>query len=71
VNDARAGTPREIVGRLRAEILRVLAQPEVGQRLEAIGMPPAGMGPEALGVHVRSEHRKWSALVRDARIRID
>jgi len=68
---APAGTPREVIGRLHAEIVKVLAMPEIRQRLEAMGMEPAGAGPDEFQAHIRSELQKWGKVVRDAGITAD
>jgi tripartite-type tricarboxylate transporter receptor subunit TctC len=68
---APAGTPREVIHRLNTEIAKVTALPEVRQRLEAVGMEVAGMGPDDFAAHIRRELRRWGELVRAAGIRAD
>ena len=68
---APAGTPREIVDKLHAALAKVVAMPEIRQRLEAVGMEPASTGPEAFAALIHSEILKWKAVVRDARITVD
>lgn len=68
---APAGTPREIIDKLHAALEKVVATPEMRQRLQAIGMEPASTGPDAFAVLIHSEILKWKAVVRDARITVD
>jgi tripartite-type tricarboxylate transporter receptor subunit TctC len=68
---APAGTPKDLIARLHAEIVKATAAPEVRQRLEALGMEVAGVGPEEFGTHIRSELQKWAKVVRDAGIKPD
>jgi tripartite-type tricarboxylate transporter receptor subunit TctC len=68
---APAGTPREIVARLNAEVLKVLAMPDVRERFLAQGVEPLGSTPEAFGLHIRAQMEKWSKVVRDAGVKPD
>jgi tripartite-type tricarboxylate transporter receptor subunit TctC len=68
---APAGTPREIVGRLQAEIAKILQQPDIRQRLDALGLEPSGMSPEDLGAFERRERDKWVRVVKAGGIKAD
>jgi len=68
---APAGTPKDLIARLHAEIAKAAAMPEVKQRFERFGMEVADLGPEEFGTHIRSELRKWTKVVRDAGIKPD
>jgi tripartite-type tricarboxylate transporter receptor subunit TctC len=68
---APAGTPREIVGRLNAEINRVLSSPEVRERLAGLGAEPTGGTPEQFAATIRADTARWAKVVADAAIRID
>jgi tripartite-type tricarboxylate transporter receptor subunit TctC len=62
---APAKTPRDIVDRLYAEMQRALADPELKQKIEAIGLIPFDTPSiENLRVYRRAEQEKWGALVR-------
>lgn len=61
-----AGTPREIVGRLNADIVRGLAAPEVRERLLALGVEPVTSTPEQFAAFVKSEIAKWGRVVRQS-----
>lgn len=66
-----AGTPREIVGRLNADIVRGLAAPEVRERLLAVGVEPVTSTPEQFAAFVKSETAKWGRVVRLSGARAD
>jgi len=66
---APAGTPREIVLQLNAEVKRVLALPEVVRRFADLGMSVSGGTPDALDAYIKSEIAKWSKVIKDADIR--
>ncbi len=68
---APAGTPKEVITRLTAEITRILADPDMRVRLQVLGMEPGDLGPDQFASHVRSETMRWGKLVRDAGIKAD
>ena len=68
---APAGTPREIVARLNAELVKALAQPEVRTSLLAEGAEPIGGSPEQFAAHIRSEMERLGKLIREAKIRLE
>jgi len=62
---APAGTPREIVDRLHADITAALGHPEFVQTLSASGIEPAGSdSPEAFTAFLRAEIGKWAKVVK-------
>ena len=62
---APAKTPRDIVDKLHAEMKRILADPEIRQKIEAIGLIPFDTpSVEDLRVYRRAEQEKWGALVK-------
>jgi tripartite-type tricarboxylate transporter receptor subunit TctC len=65
---APAGTPREIVLRLNAEIRRAIGTPELRARLDAEGAIPAPDSPEAFAAFIASEIARWGTVVRRAGI---
>jgi len=68
---APAGTPREVVARLNAEIVRALNAPDFRKFLEGNGIEPIGSPPEQLAQHIQSELVKWAKVVKDANVRVD
>jgi tripartite-type tricarboxylate transporter receptor subunit TctC len=68
---APRGTPREVVGRLNAELNRVLNQPEVKQQLLAQqGAEAWPSTPEEARGHVRIEVEKWGRIIRSSGARL-
>ncbi len=63
-----AGTAREIVLRLNAEIRRAVDAPELRARLDAEGAIPSAGTPEAFGVFIVSEIARWGAVLKRAGI---
>ncbi len=67
---APAGTPRELISRLNAEVLKALASPDVRQKFAELGMSVGGGTPERLDAYIRSEAVKWTKVIQDAGIRV-
>jgi tripartite-type tricarboxylate transporter receptor subunit TctC len=65
---APAGTPRAVVDRINAEVLRALQAPAVRQRLEDMGGEARGSTPEEMKTMVSHEIEKWQQVVADAKI---
>lgn len=65
------GTPAAVVTRLNTELARILAQPEVRQRLLDLGHEPVGGAPARLADFARSERQKWGPLIQKAGIKAD
>lgn len=68
---APARTPRAIVTKLNADILKVLTMPDVRERLLAMGSTPVGGTPEEFSAFVKQEIARWGKVVRDGNIRAD
>ncbi len=65
---APAGTPREIVNRLNAEIRRIMEMPDVVQTLVNAGNEIVTGTPEAFAKQVRDDIERWGKVVRDTGI---
>jgi tripartite-type tricarboxylate transporter receptor subunit TctC len=61
---AAAGTPKEIVARLNAEIGRILFLPEVKNRMADIAVEVASSTPGELAVRMRTDAEKWGAIIK-------
>ena len=68
---APAGTPRAIVEKLNADIVRVLNMPDVRERLAAMGSTPVGGTPEQFGDYVKREIERWGRVIRESGIKVD
>jgi tripartite-type tricarboxylate transporter receptor subunit TctC len=69
---APAGTPREVIDRLNAEVAKTLAMPDVRERLAPGGLSelPGGT-PERFGELVKSEIAKWSRVIKESGAKVD
>ncbi len=61
---APAGTPREIIAKLNAEILNSIKHPDVGERLTAEGAEPGGSTPEQFSAFIKAEGERWAQVIR-------
>ncbi len=65
---APANTPRDIISKLHAGVLRALQNPEVKQRLLNDGAEPVGSSPAEFATYIRSETEKWAKVIKAAGI---
>jgi tripartite-type tricarboxylate transporter receptor subunit TctC len=68
---APAGTPRDIVQRLNAEIVKAMALPEMKERFLSFGTDAATSTPEELGRFLADEVAKIGKIARDTGAKID
>jgi tripartite-type tricarboxylate transporter receptor subunit TctC len=61
-------TPRPIVERLHAEIVRALHIPDVKQLLLTQGLEVRTSTPQEFGAYMKSESEKWATVIRNAGI---
>ena len=66
---APKGTPSAVVNRLHTEVLNALKKPALMAQLEAEGMLPLFLGPEAYTQLVRSDTERWTALIRSLNLK--
>jgi tripartite-type tricarboxylate transporter receptor subunit TctC len=68
---APAGTPKEIVGKLNAQINQALESSELKNRLQSEGAIAMPTTPEAFGALIAREIERWKPVVRAGQIRAD
>jgi tripartite-type tricarboxylate transporter receptor subunit TctC len=68
---APAGTPREIIARINAELNKGLAGAEMRDRLINMGSDPVGGSAEEFGAFIKSELTKWAKVVKDSGAKVD
>ncbi|MBM3389792.1 MAG: tripartite tricarboxylate transporter substrate binding protein [Betaproteobacteria bacterium] len=68
---APAGTSREVVARLNAELQRVFKLPEVEERMKSLGLVTWISSPEELARHQAAEIAKWNKVVQESGARAD
>jgi len=66
-----AGMPARIVTRLHDEIVKVLSQPDVRERIVADGSEPVGSEPEEFRQFMLADLAKWAKLVRESGAKLD
>jgi len=68
---APAATPADILSRLHAETVKILASPAMRERLATQGSEPGGNAPAQFAAFLRAEIDKWRALVKAANIKVE
>jgi tripartite-type tricarboxylate transporter receptor subunit TctC len=68
---APAGTPKDIVARVSADIAKIVRMPQVRERLAALGAEPVGNTPEEFAAYNRSELLKWERIVKASGATVD
>jgi tripartite-type tricarboxylate transporter receptor subunit TctC len=63
--------PADISAKLQADIGKVLALPEVKERLATLGFDPIGTHGEAFAKYIRDEMAKYEKIIKDAKIKMD
>lgn len=64
-----AGTPKEVIDRLHAAVVKALASPELKQQFAAQGAEPSPSTPQRLDEYMRSEIARWQQVARDAGVK--
>lgn len=64
-------TPKVIVDRVAGEVIKVLGQPEVRERLLQLGYEPIGNRPEQFAAAALDDQKRWSAIIQAASISAD
>jgi tripartite-type tricarboxylate transporter receptor subunit TctC len=65
---APAGTPREIISRLHAEAAKIMAMPDIRERLPAMGNEAVGSTPEAFAAKYKADIAQYARVVKEAGI---
>jgi len=66
-----AGTPKDIVDKLNAEIGKVLAMPDIKEKLAKQGIDAGGGTSEEFAAYMKDEFAKWGALVKETGMSAD
>ncbi len=61
---APAATPASIVGRLSAELAKIVRLPEIKERFSNLGIEPVGSTPDQLASFMQTELGKWAKLAK-------
>ena len=65
-----AGCPKEIVALLQREIARLVALPEIRERMATLGYHPVANTPEQCARHITTEATRWAKVIHDAGIKV-
>ncbi|MEI6721891.1 MAG: tripartite tricarboxylate transporter substrate binding protein [Betaproteobacteria bacterium] len=68
---APAGTPKDIVARMNAEIVRLVVLPDMKEKLAGLGVEASAFTPEQFAAFNRTEYERWGRIVRAANIKLD
>ena len=66
---APRGTPRPIIDRMHAEIVKAVQRPEVASRLALDATEPVGSSPKEFAAHLRTERDQWAKVAKAANVR--
>ena len=68
---APAGTPRNVITRLNAELVKIMHAPDLREKLAATGTDPLTSTPEEFAAYIKREIAKWGDVIRKAGVKAD
>jgi len=68
---APAGTPKDVIARINADVDRALKTPDLREKIITTGGEPQGGSVEDFAAYTRSEITKWGKAIKDANIKFD
>jgi len=68
---APAGTPREIIQRLNAEWLKIVAMPDTIEKMKSAGTDPISSTPEQFAEFIKTETVRWAKVIKEANISVE
>ncbi len=68
---APVATPKDVVSRLNAEMVKVIQSPDFRKRMDEIGAEPIGNSADQMGQQIKGETEKFAKLVKDAKVTIE
>ena len=68
---APAATPKEVVARLNAEMVKIIHSPEFRKHMEDIGADPVGDTPAQMASQIKDDTAKYARLVKEAKVAIE
>jgi len=63
-----AGTPREYVNAVNAELVKIVRAPDMKERIAGMGGIPLGNTPEEFAAYMKTEEEKWAKVVKAAKV---
>jgi tripartite-type tricarboxylate transporter receptor subunit TctC len=68
---APAGTPRNVISRLNAELGKIMHSPELKEKLAATGTEPLTSTPQEFAAYIKREIAKWGDVIRKSGAKAD
>lgn len=68
---APAATPHDVVAKINADLVKVLAMPDVKEKLTGLGAEPMAGSPEAMRKFLREDRERWAKLIREQNIKVE
>ena len=68
---APAKTHKDVVAKLNAQVVKILADPEMAQRMASQGAEPRSTTPEELARFMRVESERWKKVIKTANIKLE
>jgi tripartite-type tricarboxylate transporter receptor subunit TctC len=68
---APSGTPKPIIEKIDAEIVKILADPVLREQSERTGSYPVTTTPEEFAAFIRKEAQRWSRVIEDIGLKLD
>jgi len=68
---APAGTPKDIVTKLNAEMVKIIQSPDFKKRMDEIGAETLGDTPAQMATQIKDDTARYAKLVKDAKVSID
>jgi tripartite-type tricarboxylate transporter receptor subunit TctC len=66
-----AGTPKAIVNKVHGDIVKLLALPDVKERVAGLGFDIVASSPDQFSAQIRSEIEKWAKVIKAAGLKAD
>lgn len=68
---APAATPKPIIAKINAELVKMLGDPAMAQRFASQGADPQSSTPEQLGRYMREDFERWRSVIKSAGLKLD
>ena len=68
---APAALPRDLVVRINADVVKLLALPDVKERFAQLGIERVGNSPDAANAYLKSETARWAKVIKTANLRAE
>ena len=68
---APANTPRDVIAKINADVIRIVNSPELKERLRAEGSDPVGSAPGQYAAFLRDEIAKWAKVIKFAGVKAE